>query len=500
MNIPPYPYHLCSVEQSRRMDERTINEFGIDGFTLMELAGTKAADFILSEIDSRSHGLFICGKGNNAGDALVVARILSEKDHPVTICFVGEPDSLSVDTSKNQELLKKLTGNITFVEWGSDFDFSEYDFVVDGIFGTGLNSEVRAPYNDVINGVNQSDKIVFSLDLPSGLHADTGRKMGNAVLADFTITFGALKTGFYLNDGFEHSGQIVLCELPFPNHFKEKSAFLIHEDWFSKSDTNPKQREHKYDGGVLYIIAGSEGLTGAAILAAESAWSTGVGAVILITPKGLLNIYEKNLTQIIKKSVGTDKDTYFATSHFEQVQAILNEKPGSLLIGPGLGRDPETVNFVQELLSDFIGNVVIDADALFALSESDGWKKPDNANWILTPHPGELKNLLSSEIQDGFDRLLQVSKASKENGVTILSKGFPCILGTTFGNAYLTAYDTRIFSRAGFGDILAGKIGGYLLIIKKTESACIKALIDGKQKAEIHFNNSTTELEPIHLI
>ena len=222
--------------------------------------------------------------------------------------------------------------------------------------------------------------------------------------------------------------------------------------------------------------------------------------MILITPKGLLNIYEKNLTQIIKKSVGTDKDTYFATSHFEQVQAILNEKPGSLLIGPGLGRDPETVNFVQELLSDFIGNVVIDADALFALSESDGWKKPDNANWILTPHPGELKNLLSSEIQDGFDRLLQVSKASKENGVTILSKGFPCILGTTFGNAYLTAYDTRIFSRAGFGDILAGKIGGYLLIIKKTESACIKALIDGKQKTEIHFNNSTTELEPIHLI
>lgn len=500
MNIPQYPYHLCSSEQCRRMDERTINEFGIDGFTLMEIAGTKAADFILSEIDYRSHGLFICGKGNNAGDALVVARILSEKDHPVTICFVGGTDSLSKDTSKNFELLKKLKGNITFVEWDSDFDFREYDFVVDGMFGTGLNSEVRAPYDEVINEVNQSNKTVFSLDLPSGLHADTGRKMGNAVLADFTITFGAQKTGFYLNEGYEHSGEIVLCELPFPNHFKEKSAYLIHEDWLSKSNAHPKQREHKYDGGVLYIIAGSEGLTGAAVLAAQSAWGTGVGAVVLITPKGLLNIYEKNLTQIIKKPVGTDTDTHFSTSHFEQVQSILNEKPGSLLIGPGLGRDPETINFVQELLSDFSGNVVIDADALFALSESDSWKKPDNANWILTPHPGELKNLLASEIQDGFDRLIQVSKTAKEEDITILSKGFPCILGTTSGDTYLTGYDTRIFSRAGFGDILAGKVSGYLLALKVSDSACIKALIDGKQKAGIHFNNLNSELEPIHLI
>ncbi len=500
MNIPPYPYHLCSAEQCRRMDERTINEFGIDSFTLMEIAGTKAADFILSEIESGSHGLFICGKGNNSGDALVVARILSEKDHPVTICFVGGTDSLSEDTSKNLELLKKLKGNINFVEWVSDFDFREYDFVVDGMFGTGLNSDVRFPYDEVINELNQSKKTIFSLDLPSGLHTDTGKKMGSAVLAGFTITFGALKTGFYLNDGFEHSGEIVLCELPFPNHFKEKSAYLIHEDWFSKSNSNPKQREHKYDGGVLYIIAGSEGLTGAAVLAAQSAWGTGVGAVVLITPRGLLNIYEKNLTQIIKRPVGTDNDIHFSMSHLEQIQSILNEKPGSLLIGPGLGRDPETINFVQKLLSDFNGNVVIDADALFALSESDSWKKPDNANWILTPHPGELKKLLGSDIQDGFDRLIQVSKTAKEENITILSKGFPCILGTTSGDAYLTGYDTRIFSRAGFGDILAGKVSGHLLALKEPDSACIKALIDGKQKAVIHFNNSNSELEPIHLI
>jgi NAD(P)H-hydrate epimerase len=111
-----------------------------------------------------------------------------------------------------------------------------------------------------------------------------------------------------------------------------------------------------------------------------------------------------------------------------------------------------------------------------------------------------LKKLLQSEVNDGFDRLIQVSKTAKEKEVTILSKGFPCILGTTFGNAYLTRYDTRVFSRAGFGDILAGKISGYLLALNNSDSACIKALMDGKKKADIHFNKKNSELEPIHLI
>lgn len=500
MNIPPYPYHLCSAEQCRRMDTRTIEEFGIDGFTLMEIAGTKAADFILSQTGPETNGLFLCGKGNNAGDALVIARILSEKDYSVTICFVDGTNSLSPDTSKNLELLKKLEGSISFIDWESDFNFTPFDFVVDGMFGTGLNSDVRSPYSKVINELNQSTKTVFSLDLPSGLHADTGRIMGDAVLADFTLTFGALKAGFYLNDGFERSGEIVLCELPFPNHFKEKSAYLIHEDWFSELSSTQKQRDHKYDGGVLYIISGSEGLTGAATLAAKSAWTTGIGAVVLITPKGLLNIYEKTLIQIIKKSVGNTNDMFFRLDHLKDVLSILKEKSGKLLIGPGLGRNEETLEFTQELLSEFEGDAIIDADALFAISKQENWSKPDSSNWILTPHPGELKTLLDSEISDDFDRLLQVSAFSKKNNVTIVSKGFPGIIGTTKGEAYLTSYDTRAFTRAGFGDVLAGKIGAAFLTMSSPEQASIFAMLDGQEKATNHINTKDYPLEPVHLI
>lgn len=496
----PYPYYLSSAEQCRRMDSRTINEFGIDGFTLMEVAGTKAADFILSETSVDSLALFFCGKGNNAGDALVIARILSEKGYSITICFVDGTESLSEDTEKNFQLLKKLSGDIRFIEWNTDLRFSEFDFIVDGMFGTGLNSDVRAPYKEVIQSVNKSNLSIFSLDLPSGLHADTGQIMGTAIKADFTLTFGALKTGFYLNDGFDLTGDIILCELPFPNHFKEKSAVLIDEDWALKSDSKPTQRAHKYDGGVLYIIAGSEGLTGAAILASKSAWATGIGAVILITPKGLLRIYEEQLIQIIKKPIGTHEDVFFSENHLEEVNSILKEKPGTLLIGPGIGRNPSITKFVQQLLSGFEGNVVIDADALFAISTDAKFSKPASSIWVLTPHPGELKALLNINISDDYDRLKQIEQYAKEKKITILSKGFPGIIGTTSGDVYLTGYDTRIFSRAGFGDVLAGKLSAFLLKTNNPELACINALLDGKQKAFSFLDLKESQLEPIDLI
>ncbi len=495
----PFPYYLSSAEQCRRMDERTIKEFGIDSFTLMEIAGTKAADFILTKTISNTKVLFVCGKGNNAGDALVVARIFSEKNYDCDICFISGTENLSPDTGKNLQLLKKLQGNITILD-AEEFPSPDgYDLIVDGMLGTGLDSDVRAPYDEIIEKINLSNTAVFSMDIPTGLHADTGRIMGTAIKASYTITFGALKAGFYLNDGFENSGEVVLCELPFPNQYREKAAVLIDEEWVGKTQTASAQREHKYDGGVVYIIAGSQGLTGAATLTAKSAWSAGVGAVVLITPKGLLDIYEKNLIQIVKQPVGTKDDTHFKSNHIESALNILEEKPGTLLIGPGLGRDKETVEFTQKILAEFEGKVIIDADAIFALSESAQFSKPTAADWILTPHPGELNRLLNSNVDDGFDRLIQSTNFAKSNSVTILSKGFPSIIGTKKGEAFLTGYDTRIFSRAGYGDVLAGKISAYWLNCGNPIIACAEALLEGKRKSEI-LNNDDHILEPIDLI
>ena len=498
LNIP-HSYYLCSAEQSRFMDEKTISEFGIDGFTLMEIAGTRAADFIMSEIPSGSHGIFFCGKGNNAGDALVIARLLSQQGYQITICFLSGADELSADTQKNFELLQKLDEEIETLEW-KDFNPNPYDFIVDGMLGTGLNSEVRAPYSDAIKWMNEQETPVFALDVPTGLHADSGRILGIAVQADYTLSFGALKTGFYLNQGFDTTGEVILCELSFPNKYKKPTAKLIDRSWVEANSDSPKKQKHKYDGGVLYIIAGSEGLTGAGILAAKSAWSAGLGAVVLITPKGLLEVYEKQLVQIIKKPVGTRDDVHFTESHFEQVLDIINEKPGKVLIGPGLGREEDTIRFTQKILHNLETDLLIDADALFALSKIEDWKKPESSHWILTPHPGELKGLLKTDVNDDFERLLQTIKKTKAEKITILSKGMPSMVGTESGDAYLTGYETRIFSRAGFGDVLAGKIGAYWLTYSSSELACFYGLLDGFEKAQQYFAENSGSLAPIDII
>lgn len=481
------------------MDEKTISEFGIDGFTLMEIAGTRAADLIMSETSLGSHGIFFCGKGNNGGDALVIARLLSQQDYRVTVCFLSGTEDLSPDADKNYRLLQKLDTDIEIKTW-NDLNPSKYDFVVDGMLGTGLSSDVRSPYSDAIQWINQQQAPVFALDVPTGLNADSGEIMGTAVQADFTLSFGALKTGFYLNEGFDTVGEVILCELSFPNKYKNPTAYLIDESWVEANTPTPKKRNHKYDEGVLYIIVGSEGLTGAGILAARSAWSTGLGAVVLITPKGLLEIYEKQLEQIIKKPVGERDELFFKQSHLEEVQKILKEKPGKLLIGPGLGRRKDTNRFTQELLKNFAGDVVIDADALFALSEMENWEKPESANWILTPHPGELTSLVKKNLTNDRERLNSVSALAAEKNITILSKGMPGIIGTENGKSYITGYDTRIFSRAGFGDVLAGKTSAFWQLSGSAEIACFKALIDGKQKSEAFYSIQSGALEPIDII
>lgn len=482
------------------MDKRTISEFGIEAFTLMEIAGSKAAEFICTKLSKQSKGIFFCGKGNNAGDALVVARMLSEKNHSVVVYFVDGEESLSENTHRNLSLLKKLDGDISILTSETTIELNNFDFIIDGMLGTGLHSNVKEPYSSVIDKINTSDKPVFALDIPTGLNSNTGGIMGIAVRAAYTLTFGVAKTGFYLNDGFDISGEVILCELPFPNYLREKSAYLIDESWVNDLEVHEVERKHKYDGGVIYILAGSEGLTGAAILSAQAAWSTGVGAVILITPKGLLTVYEKNLIQVVKKPVGKPSDTYFTQQHLEEVLKVLSEKPGILLIGPGLGRNKKTQAFITELLSVNILDTIIDADALFALSTLKRIPKPANVDWILTPHIGELKTLFDNEISDDFDRLIQTASFSKKENLTIVSKGFPVIVTTSEGDAFITKYNSRIFSRTGYGDILAGKISGYWLLNKNAELSSIFALLEGKQKADTHNLTAASPLEPIHLI
>lgn len=499
---PPVSHYLFTASQSRNIDRQTIEEMDIDGLTLMEIAGSSAAKHILDEHTDLSHGLYVCGKGNNAGDALVVARYLLQHGISATFVFLSGTDNLSSDAQKNLDLIQKFDtlDQLTIIDsWEAFEPAGSWDFIVDGMLGTGLDSDLRSAYLQAVQWVNEQELPVFAMDIPTGLHANTGQSMGACIHADRTFAFGGLKQGFYLEDGPAYTGTITYCELPFPNHYKSScSTFLLDESWVQPEPAKPGR--HKYAGGVLYIIAGSEGLTGAAMLAAQSAWAEGLGAVILICPHELLSVYEHNLPSIIKKPVGEKSDDHFKEAHLSEVHEIIAAKKGAILLGPGLGRHEDTVRFVNQFLSENSQSTVIDADALWALSQSAQWQKPVGVQWILTPHPGELGRFSSKSIGNNYQRLTFVRNFSSDYEVTVLSKGMPGIIGMSSGACYLTNYDTRYFARAGSGDVLAGKVGAYLAFNHDPDVCCAEGLLRGKQKLDRYLQDAQDLPEPKNFI
>ena len=235
-------------------------------------------------------------------------------------------------------------------------------------------------------------------------------------------------------------------------------------------------------------------------MACESAWAEGLGAVVLICPRGVLSIYEQSLPSIIKKPVGNKEDDHFRGEHLQEVLTHIKEKEGSVLLGPGLGREEATVAFVEGFLSENTYDTVIDADGLWCLSELGDWQKPAGTEWILTPHPGELGRLVSQKIPGGYERMEKVREFSQNHRLTVLSKGMPGIIGTPSGNCYLTNYNTRYFARAGSGDVLAGKAAACLALGFAPDRSCGRALIDGKLKLHQLLQSGKMRPEPIDFI
>lgn len=483
-----YPYFACTSEQCRQLDEKTISEFGINGFTLMETAALQAARFIGEKQGISKRGLFICGKGNNAGDALAAVRYLvQEYQHHALIYFVSGHDDLSDDADKNYRLLEKLKADgydITFTNEPDALSDFDCDYITDGMLGTGLSSPLRSDYLDITGWINHQLKTVYSIDIPTGISADNGEILGDAVQADYTLTFGVKKTGFLFNSGKIYSGEVILFKLPFGKSYIQSDALIFDESWLDQIPEIKREGRHKYDNGVVHILAGSEGLTGAAIMACKSAWNTGAGAVILYAPKQLLPVYESTIPNIIKVPLGSTDDNCYKSAHTPTVLEMIEKRGGTVLIGPGIGLKSETKAFVREILRSCEMKTILDADGLSIWQEfkhDPGKQKLENL--ILTPHPGEAKNYLDADFKSDFDRLKWTKNFTSEFHSAIFSKGNPAIFGYK-DNTYISGYETTIFSRAGFGDVLAGTIAANLAISGNTELSVIHALLDGYKKAK----------------
>lgn len=488
----PVEVKLSTAEQSREMDSKTINEFGIDGFTLMELAASSAASHIKNQQGSEKSGLYICGKGNNAGDALAVARyLINDELHKATFYFVLGDEDLSPDADKNLTLLKKLKeqeADIGFISSLENVDEQNFDYIVDGIFGTGLNSDLRGDLPEIVQRLNSFSKPIYSMDVPSGLHADTGQILGGCVKADYTFTFGSNKIGLHWKDAKEYTGKVVFNNLPFPSNYREWDAVLINPKLMESLPKIQREARHKYDGGVVHILAGSEGLTGAAMMSAKSAWKHGAGAVFLYAPKAMMPIYEANLPHIIKIGLGNGSDSHFKKEHAEQIKENIHNKKGVLLAGPGIGTNPETGECLIEVLKNQEDPIILDADALSFWNKIQGSEITEEKEnrILLTPHIGEAKNYLGADFNNDYERFEWAKKFTSETNISLLIKGNPTIITFSEENNFITGYDTSMFSRAGFGDVLSGALAANLSISENMELAAVSSIYNGYRNYQQH--------------
>ncbi len=489
-----YKQKLATVQESRDIDSKTINEYGISGDMLMETAGFQAADIIvrISEKWQQPKILILCGKGNNAGDGLVIARYLSLKGYHISVAMLLGVDSLSEDCRKNYNRLKNIrndSNTLCIIENPDEVALDKADIIIDALFGTGLQDAVREPAKSWIQKINRTKAFTISLDIPSGLDGDSGKVLGVAVKADYTIQFGTRKLGLHFGDGSGYSGNLEFCPLSFPSSEAESITREALDTFSHPHYLDFKKGEHKYKNGVVHIISGSAGMTGACVLAAKSAWYTGLGSVIVHTPAGLLSVYDKYLLQQVKKAYGSTESRHLTLSMAKDILENIQQKEGVLLIGPGLGREKETVEAIQIICENYDGNLVIDADALYAVDY-----QKIKGQVIITPHTGELKFLDAPNFESEYQRLLWVENAAVTHSMTILSKGTPTIAAFPNSRSFVTTYDSRVFTRSGFGDVLAGKLAGFWSISEDKYIAIQTALSDMAQRYTRFSQTDNTHL------
>ena len=457
---------LLSAEAMRAADEATIEHLGIPGFTLMETAARGVAA-VIEEAYGPVRGrrvACLCGKGNNGGDGLALARVLHAWGAHVQVITLAEADTMSPDAAHNARLLSALADERLHADTFSSLRqlaaFTPPDLYIDALLGTGLTSELRAPISDIVQWLNSQSTPVVAVDVPTGLHSDTGAVLGTAVQAEHTVTMAALKAGHVLGEGPARCGRVTVVDIGIPPHTLDAAAdqhagcARLVEDAAVRTWLPARGPDaYKYSVGLALIVGGSPGMTGAPVMAATAAARAGAGYVQCAAHEAILPTLAAKLTSVTSLALpASDKGTLDPDAALDALRPRL-EKSQAILIGPGLGRDPATQHFVRRLLAVSTHPVVIDADGLNAL-DADFLRKHANERWVLTPHAGEFKRL-AGDI-DLSDRLHVVQSHAQAWGCTLVLKGFPSLVAAPDGRTLLSLSGGPALATAGTGDVLAG--------------------------------------------
>ncbi|MGC1456124.1 MAG: NAD(P)H-hydrate dehydratase [Nitrospirota bacterium] len=479
---------IVTAQQMKNIDRRAIRVFGIPGMVLMENAAAAAATAMEKFFDGLQ-GVkvgIICGKGNNGGDGVALARRLRISGVPVRVALLASFGAVKGEAKANLFILRKT--DVEIVQNASARSLADIiawsDVLVDAMLGVGLSSPLKGAYAQAVNMINASANPVVAIDIPTGIDADTGGVLGTAIKADLTVTMAFLKRGLVLYPGAEYAGTVRVADLGMPSEVAEKediSVSLLDRGSVRGVISSRLPDAHKGDFGHLMIVAGSPGKAGAAIMSARGALRAGAGLVSVAVPNNLVPIIQSQVAEAMAvPSAESIEGTLGIGAEEELLKAM--GKMSACAIGPGLSTHYETVQAVRSLVQRLSIPAVIDADGLNALVGFTDILKRAKASLILTPHPGEMGRLLgisSADVQR--DRISIASTFARKHRVTVVLKGAATVVATPHGWVFVNSTGNPGMASGGTGDALTGMIGGLLAQgYSASQAACLGVYLHGR--------------------
>lgn len=432
---------VLSVQEMREIESLTMKSLSITDVDLMKLAGEKLADDFLMRVQPNRHDMIsiVSGVGNNGGDGLVMALELLKKGYKPKVIVIGGVTNASLAFKHYFELLQQQM-LIKFVSKDSDSDIRRIllssTIIIDGIFGSGLKRPVSGQYLDLIEEINEYQKVVYAIDIPSGINPSTGLKWPVGIHADFTGVIGYYHYGNIFHDALDYHGSTRLLDIGLVRKH-HTVVNLVDDDDFSIQPLTRKHRSHKYDYGLGYFIGGSESMSGAINLSVLSAMRSGLG---------IANVYQEN-----------PQTRHLEVLYKDVYKHIDFSKVDSVVFGPGLSTGQSRYQDIYDELNHSIIKLVIDGGGLSYIHLDD----IRNPNVILTPHMKEFSDLLKVSIADIEENIIYYVKQITQRGVTLVLKGETTLIANK-NHIYLYQSKNPGLATAGSGDVLTGMISSYL--------------------------------------
>ena len=474
----------------KSMDDYTTSELGIPAMELMERAAQALVACMRQRITTTDRIIAICGTGNNGGDGVAACRLLHQQGYMAAICLIGE-EAKYTDQMRKQLKLAEAAGVVI-----ENCDrLSEYNIIIDAIFGVGLSKPVMGEQEAMIRRINEQKAIVYAVDIPSGISADHGRIMNVAVKADVTVTFGQNKIGLLLYPGAEYAGSVMVADIGFP----DAALCQVRPDtfYFEPEDIRrlPKREKYSHKGtyGKVLIIAGSKGMCGAALLSARAAYRSGAGLVKVLTAECNRIILQTALPEALFAAYDEDLDAD------EKQQRLLAELAWAsvIVIGPGIGQSRTAVELVDTVLHKAKAPVIVDADAINILAgKLNSMEKNQPAadvrqrlnrleellgeQTILTPHLMELSRLAGIKVEDLACNLLDTARQCSYHSKLIYVIKDARTIVTELECLYINVSGNPGMATGGSGDVLSGMIAAFLAQgIKAFDAACLGVYVHG---------------------